>query len=110
VFRTKTNHEWLAILDEYDIPNAPVNDIEDVFTDPQVVARGMLGVYKHPTLGDIRYPPSPIKFSDWESPNLPAPMLGQHTVEVLTGRLGLDEAEVRRLADDGVVRVWPESG
>jgi crotonobetainyl-CoA:carnitine CoA-transferase CaiB-like acyl-CoA transferase len=110
VFQTRSNARWLAVLDDFDIPNAPVNDIEQVFTDPQVVARGMIGVYEHPTLGDIRYPPSPIKFSDWESPNLPAPMLGQHTVEVLTGRLGLDEAEVRRLADDGVVRVWPESG
>ncbi|HSK07701.1 MAG TPA: CoA transferase, partial [Acidimicrobiia bacterium] len=109
VFLTRSNAEWLAVLDEYDIPNAPVNDIEQVFTDPQVVARGMIGVYQHPTLGEIRYPPSPIKFSEWESPNLPAPMLGQHTIEVLTGRLGLDEAEVRRLADDGVVRVWPES-
>jgi crotonobetainyl-CoA:carnitine CoA-transferase CaiB-like acyl-CoA transferase len=109
VFQTRSNAQWLAVLDEYDIPNAPVNDIEQVFADPQVVARGMIGIYKHPTLGDIRYPPSPIKFSDWESPNLPAPMLGQHTIEVLTGRLGLEEAEVRRLADDGVVRVWPES-
>jgi crotonobetainyl-CoA:carnitine CoA-transferase CaiB-like acyl-CoA transferase len=108
VFRTKTNHEWLAILDEYDIPNAPVNDIEDVFTDPQVVARGMIGTYKHPTLGDIRYPPSPVKFSEWESPNLPAPMLGEHTTEVLMQRLGLDESEVRELADTGVVKVWPE--
>jgi crotonobetainyl-CoA:carnitine CoA-transferase CaiB-like acyl-CoA transferase len=109
VFRTRSNAEWLAILDRYDIPNAPVNDMEQVFTDPQVVARGMIGVYKHPTLGDIRYPPSPIKFSEWESPNLPAPMLGQHTVEVLTGRLGLEEAEVRVLADEGVVKLWPES-
>jgi crotonobetainyl-CoA:carnitine CoA-transferase CaiB-like acyl-CoA transferase len=108
VFRTKTNHEWLAILDEYDIPNAPVNDIEDVFTDPQVVARGMIGTYKHPTLGDIRYPPSPVKFSEWESPNLPAPMLGEHTTEVLMQRLGLDESEVRELAETGVVKVWPE--
>ncbi|HEX6145913.1 MAG TPA: CoA transferase [Acidimicrobiia bacterium] len=109
VFQTRSNAEWLAVLDEYDIPNAPVNDIGQVFTDPQVVARGMIGVYQHPTLGDIRYPPSPIKFSEWESPNLPAPMLGQHTVEVLTGRLGLEEAEVRALADEGVVKLWPES-
>ncbi|HLF61843.1 MAG TPA: CoA transferase [Acidimicrobiia bacterium] len=109
VFLTRSNAEWLATLDEYDIPNAPVNDMEQVFTDPQVLARGMVGIYKHPTLGEIRYPPSPIKWSDWESPNEPAPMLGQHTVEVLTGRLGLEESEVRKLADEGVVRVWPES-
>jgi len=108
-FRTKSNAEWLAVLDEYDIPNAPVNDLEQVFTDPQVLARGMIGTYKHPTLGDIRYPPSPIKWSDWEPPNESAPMLGQHTVEVLTARLGLDEPEVRRLAGEGVVKVWPPS-
>jgi len=109
VFRTKSNTEWLAVLDEYDIPNAPVNDMEQVFTDPQVIARGMIGTYQHPTLGNIRYPPSPIKWSDWELPNHPAPMLGQHTVEVLTGRLGLDETAVRDLAADGVVKIWPES-
>jgi len=109
VFITRSNTEWLAILDEFDIPNAPVNDMAQVFTDPQVLARGMVRIYKHPTLGEIRYPPSPIKWSDWESPNEPAPMLGQHTVEVLTGRLRLEESEVRKLADEGVVKVWPES-
>lgn len=108
VFRTKTNTEWLAILDEYDIPNAPVNDIEDVFKDPQVQARGMIRTYQHPTLGDIRYPPSPVKFSDWESPNLPAPMLGEHTTVVLMRRLGLAESEVMELAEQGVVKVWPD--
>jgi crotonobetainyl-CoA:carnitine CoA-transferase CaiB-like acyl-CoA transferase len=109
VFRTKTNSEWLSVLDRYDIPNAPVNDMEQVFTDPQVVARGMIGVYQHATLGDIRYPPSPIKFSEWQSPNLPAPMLGQHTMEVLHGRLGIEETEVKSLAEEGVVKLWPES-
>jgi crotonobetainyl-CoA:carnitine CoA-transferase CaiB-like acyl-CoA transferase len=109
VFRTRTNSEWLSVLDRYDIPNAPVNDMEQVFTDPQVVARGMIGVYQHATLGDIRYPPSPIKFSEWQSPNLPAPMLGQHTMEVLNGRLGIEETEVESLAEEGVVKFWPES-
>jgi crotonobetainyl-CoA:carnitine CoA-transferase CaiB-like acyl-CoA transferase len=108
IFVTKPNSEWLKILDEYDIPNAPVNDIEEVFTDPQVVARDMIGTYRHSTLGDIKYPPTPIKWSDWERPNAPAPMLGEHTVEVLTTRLGLDETAVKALAHDGVVKIWPE--
>lgn len=107
VFRTRTKSEWLAILDEYDIPNAPVNDIGEVFEDPQVQARGMIQTYQHPTLGDVRYPPSPVKFSDWDSPNEPAPMLGEHTVEVLSGNLGLEESEVWALAEEGVVKVWP---
>ena len=59
-------------------------------------------------LGDIRYPPSPIKWRDWERPNEPAPMLGQHTVEVLSTRLGLAEDDVREMADQGVVAIWPE--
>ena len=80
-----------------------------VFTDPQVLARDMVGTYKHPTLGDIRFPPTPIKWSEWERPNETAPMLGQHTIEVLTERLGADEAEVRRLADEGIVKIWPET-
>jgi hypothetical protein len=37
-------------------------------------------------------------------------MLGQHTIEVLTNRLGLDESEVRRLADEDVVKLWPNPG
>ena len=109
VFLTRTNVEWLATLDEYDIPNAPVNDMAQVFSDPQVLARDMVGTYKHPTLGDIRFPPTPIKWSEWERPNEPAPMLGQHTIEVLTERLDLDETGVRRLADEGVVKIWPET-
>ncbi len=108
VFRTRTKSEWLTILDEYDIPNAPVNDIGEVFEDPQVQARGMIQTYEHPTLGAVRYPPSPVKYSDWERPNEPAPMLGEHTIEVLVERLGLEESKVRALAAEGVVKVWPE--
>jgi len=108
VFSTRTNEEWLETLDTFDIPNAPVNDIGAVFEDPQVLARGMVKTYEHPTLGGIRYPPSPIKFDDWESPSIPAPMLGEHTVELLRDRLGIREPEVHELARQGVVRVWPE--
>jgi crotonobetainyl-CoA:carnitine CoA-transferase CaiB-like acyl-CoA transferase len=106
-FLTRTNAEWLESLDRYDIPNAPVNDIEAVFKDPQVRARGMIQTYDHPTLGEIRYPPSPMKFSNWEGPGLPAPMLGEHTVEVLGARLGIDEEQVDELARQGLVSVWP---
>jgi crotonobetainyl-CoA:carnitine CoA-transferase CaiB-like acyl-CoA transferase len=108
-FLTRTNAEWLETLDRYDIPNAPVNDIEAVFKDPQVRARGMIQTYQHPTMGEIRYPPSPMKFSDWEGPGLPAPMLGEHTVEVLGTRLGIDEDQIDELAREGLVTVWPVS-
>jgi crotonobetainyl-CoA:carnitine CoA-transferase CaiB-like acyl-CoA transferase len=108
VFITRTKDEWMAILDEFDIPAAPVNDFAGIFSDAQVEAREMVKTYEHPTLGAIRYPPSPMKFSDWEFPNRPAPMLGEHTREVLSNRLGLSSDDIDRLAAGGVVKTWPE--
>jgi crotonobetainyl-CoA:carnitine CoA-transferase CaiB-like acyl-CoA transferase len=109
VFVTRTKDEWMKILDEFDIPAAPVNDFAGVFSDPQIEARDMVQTYDHPTLGAVRYPPSPMKFSDWEFPNLPAPMLGEHTREVLSNRLGLTSEDIDRLAAGGVVKTWPET-
>jgi crotonobetainyl-CoA:carnitine CoA-transferase CaiB-like acyl-CoA transferase len=105
-FKTNTKGEWARILDEFDIPSAPVNDFEEVFSDPQTQARGMVASYQHPTLGEVKYPPSPVKFSDWEMPRNPAPMLGEHTRAILTERLGLSTEDVDRLVDGAVVKVW----
>ncbi len=110
VFSTRTSEEWLATLDEFDIPNAPVNDIAAVFNDPQVLARNMVRTYDHPILGEIRFPPSPVKFSDWTSPVRSAPMLGEHTLEVMTGLLGLDESDVLAMEESGVVATWNRPG
>jgi crotonobetainyl-CoA:carnitine CoA-transferase CaiB-like acyl-CoA transferase len=106
IFRDRTREEWIRILDEHDIPSAPVNDFEGILSDPQMEARGMVRTYQHPTLGEIRYNPSPMKLSDWVFPNRPAPMLGQHTREILA-RLGYDDADIARLVDAGVAKVWP---
>ncbi|MGH8928634.1 MAG: CaiB/BaiF CoA transferase family protein [Acidimicrobiia bacterium] len=107
-FLMKTKAEWMQILDEFDIPAAPVNDLEGVFDDPQIAAREMVRSYQHPTLGQIRFPPSPMKYDGWEAPNLPAPMLGQHTSEVLNTRLGYTAEDIARLVAGGVVKTWPE--
>ena len=108
-FLTKTKAEWMTILDTYDIPAAPVNDLPAVFSDPQVIARGLVQTYEHPTLGPIRYVPSPMQFSAWQMPNRTAPMLGQHTREVLSAQLGLSDADVDALAEKGVARLWPDA-
>ena len=108
IFATRSKAEWLEVLDSHDIPNAPVNDVAEVFADDQVLARGMVQTYEHPTVGEVRYPPSPVKFSGWENSKDPAPMLGEHTATVLAARLGLDETEISRLADQGVIGVWRE--
>ena len=106
-FRQRTKAEWVRLLEKHDIPGAPVNDISDVFADPQVRARGQVRSYEHATLGEISYQASPIQFDEWTFPNQPAPVLGQHTAEVLADRLGYDETEIARLAESGAVGIWP---
>jgi crotonobetainyl-CoA:carnitine CoA-transferase CaiB-like acyl-CoA transferase len=110
VFASRSKIEWLAVLDSHDIPNAPVNDVADVFADPQVLARGMVQTYDHPTVGEVRYPPSPVKFEGWENSRDPAPMLGEHTAAVLSARLGLDETHISELVEEGVVGIWEGDG
>ncbi len=76
--------DWIALLEEVDIPCAPVNSIEDLFHDPHLEAVGLFETHAHPALGPMRVPRFPIGFS--RSPatirNL-APLLGEHTGEVL---------------------------
>lgn len=105
-FGRRTQAEWVSILDEFDIPSAPVNTFETLFDDPHIEARGMVQSYEHPTLGAIRYQPSPMKVTDWEFPNRHAPMLGEHTLEILTDRLDYSADRVRELAASGVVGIW----
>jgi len=108
-FRAKPRLEWLRILDEYDIPSAPVNDFESLFADPQIEDRRMVRFYDHPTLGDIRYQPSPMKLDGWEFPNRHAPMLGEHTRDVIGERLGYSPERITGLVEKGVVKVWTET-
>lgn len=78
-FKEKTTMEWIELLEEHEIPCAPVNQIEDVVNDPQVKARQMIEEVDHPLLGKIKIPGMPIKMS--RTPGLvdrPAPYLGEH--------------------------------
>ncbi len=84
VTMTRPRTEWLAILTENDIPCGPINTYEQVFADPQVLARGMVVETDHPTLGRLRTLGSPLKLS--VTPPVVgrrAPMLGEHTEDVL---------------------------
>ena len=104
----KRKSEWTEILDKHDIPTAPVNDIREVYSDPQVQAREMVQSYDHPGLGEVKYTPSPMKFSEWKFRNLPTPELGEHTMEILVDRLGYNAQEVDRLERNGVLVCSPK--
>lgn len=106
---TRTTSEWLECFEKVvdgKFAFAPVNNMEKVFSDPQVLHRGMLIECEHKTAGNIRMPGTPIKFPlhDQKKPaRLPPPVLGEHTVEILRDFLGLDEAIVQELINDKVV-------
>jgi crotonobetainyl-CoA:carnitine CoA-transferase CaiB-like acyl-CoA transferase len=88
IFLTKSVNEWLSLIGD-EFPCGPINNLEQVFSMPQVEAREMLTHMQHPEIGDLRLVGSPLKFSDTPVEyKLPPPRLGEHTEEVLKELLG----------------------
>jgi crotonobetainyl-CoA:carnitine CoA-transferase CaiB-like acyl-CoA transferase len=98
IVETRTTREWVEALEAAGVPNGPINDIGQVFEEPQVVARGLKLDLPHPTAGRIALVASPMRFSATPLEYRQAPpTLGQHTVEVLRDVVGLSDAEIDRL-------------
>ena len=88
VFMTKSVNEWLSLIGD-DFPCGPINNLEQVFSMPQVEVREMLVHIQHPTIGELPLVGSALKFSDTPVEyKLPPPRLGEHTEEVLKELLG----------------------
>ncbi|HEV7412212.1 MAG TPA: CoA transferase [Casimicrobiaceae bacterium] len=100
-FKRKPSAAWLAALDAVGVPAGPVKTIEQMLSDPQVKARDMVVALTHPRAGETQAIGCPIKFSATPSHvGRPAPMLGQHTSEVL-GEFGFTSNEIGRLLASG---------
>jgi len=100
----KTTEEWMKILDDNGVPNGPINYIDAVLEDEQVKAREMIVEVEHPIAGKLKMPGVAIKLS--ETPGAvvaPAPVLGQHTTEILQRFFGYSEAEIEDLYEKGVL-------
>jgi len=97
VFRKRTKREWLELLEAAGVPNGPINDVAQVFEEPQVKARGVRLELDHPAAGRLPMVTSPMRFSETQLEYHRAPpLLGQHTDEVLRA-LGKSDADLARL-------------
>jgi crotonobetainyl-CoA:carnitine CoA-transferase CaiB-like acyl-CoA transferase len=100
----KTYEEWESILQPAGIPMGAINTLDTVVAHPQVVARGGLVESTHPVAGTIRMTAPPVRMSDTPGAvRTPAPLLGQHTEQVLRERLGLAEDEIAWLRAAGAI-------
>ena len=104
IFRKRTTRDWVSALEAAGVANGPINNIEQVFAEPQVIARGMRIDLPHPTAGTVPLVASPMRFSATPLEHTMAPpTLGQHTEEILREVLGMDTAAIARLREGRVV-------
>ncbi|MDE4536738.1 CoA transferase [Pseudomonas sp. ITEM 17296] len=100
----KTTAEWVSQLEKAGVPCGPINDLAQMFQDPQVVARGLAVAIPHPLAGSVPQVASPIRLSETPVEYRRAPpLLGEHTEAVLSEVLGLDAEAVHRLRSAGVL-------
>ena len=104
IMRKRSTREWVELLEAAGIPNGPINDVAQVFEEPQVKARGIRVELDHPVAGRVPTVASPMRFSATPVEyRLAPPVLGQHTEEILRGVLHLDEAAITELRANGTV-------
>jgi crotonobetainyl-CoA:carnitine CoA-transferase CaiB-like acyl-CoA transferase len=101
--RRRPRADWLTALEAATVPCGPINDLDQVFADPQVLSRGMRQAVAHPLSDRLSLVASPMKLSATPVQLVrPPPLLGQHTDEVLA-ELGLDGAARQALRLRGVI-------
>jgi formyl-CoA transferase len=104
IFRSRDNDTWLQILNEAEVPCAPIQTIDQVFHAPQVLHRDMLVEVAHPTAGTVRMAGLPVKLSATPaSVRLPPPLLGEHSEQVLSSWLDMSADAIERLKKKGVI-------
>lgn len=108
VMKTRTKADWLAALEAAKVPCGAINNLAEVFADPQIAARQMVTHWQHPVKSDLPLVSSPIKLSATpvRTPGqggLPPPLLGQHTDEVLRSVLNYSDAQLSDLKRKEVI-------
>lgn len=102
--KTVYREEAAALLKEKRVPAAPVRNLEEVTSDVHMHQRGMLKRMKHPVMGDVVLPTSPIKFHNSPEPTIIfEPEIGQHTSEILEGWLGFNQQTIKQMRENRVI-------
>lgn len=104
IMAQKTCAEWMDLFVAAAIPSGPVNTMESLFADPQVLHRNMMVEIPHPTIGTLKLSGLPVKYSETPgSVRLPPPLLGEHTDEILSEVLGYDPTRITKLRETGAI-------
>jgi crotonobetainyl-CoA:carnitine CoA-transferase CaiB-like acyl-CoA transferase len=104
VMRTRSKADWLGALEAAKVPCGPINNLAEVFADEHVRSRGMVQRWQHPLADAVDLVASPLRLSATPVRNdLPPPLLGQHTAEVLSDWLGCPADRLSALKARGIV-------
>jgi crotonobetainyl-CoA:carnitine CoA-transferase CaiB-like acyl-CoA transferase len=104
IFSKRTTRDWVSALEAAGVANGPINNLRQVFEEPQVIARGMRFDLPHATAGTVPLVRSPMRFSATPLEHkVPPPTLGQHTDEILRDVLGKDATEIAKLRAERIV-------
>ncbi|MCJ2103108.1 CaiB/BaiF CoA transferase family protein [Methylobacterium sp. E-046] len=109
IFLDKDRDSWITLLGDAGIPCGAIRTVGEVCEAPQLAERGVSRTVAHPAAGDVRYLASAIRFDDHAPPNVrPAPLLGEHTRDVLGRWLGLADGEIEEFAERGAFGAHPK--
>ncbi|MBJ2260700.1 CaiB/BaiF CoA transferase family protein [Pseudomonas shahriarae] len=100
--KTRSKREWTALFVDAGLPAGPINTLDEVFADPQVLHSQLTETLTHPTLGALRQVVTPVFGSTASGASRPPPLLGEHTVEILR-EAGFDSTSINALLDAKVV-------
>ena len=104
IMLTRTKADWLSALESAKVPCGAINNLSEVFADPQVAAREMVSTWQHPHQKDLKLVASPLKLSETpvRQDHVP-PLLGQHTATLLKEVLGYDDAQISALKNQDII-------
>ena len=102
--KEKTKVEWISLLESVGVPCGPINNLQEVFENEQVVARGIQLNMPHPTAGSMKLVASPMRLSKTPvTMRMPPPLLGEHTEEILSATLHYTYEQIAQLRSKGII-------